>query len=53
VPWNGPMYARRGWVEVVDPSPALRALRAQEVERGLDEVGRRNVMRRDVPAGAE
>jgi len=46
VPWNGPMYARRGWVETAELTDGLRALRAREVARGLDRAGRRIVMRR-------
>jgi GNAT superfamily N-acetyltransferase len=46
VPWNGPYYAKRGFMEVADPSPALGAVRDQEREVGLDAVGRRIVMRR-------
>jgi GNAT superfamily N-acetyltransferase len=48
IAWNGPMYARLGWVEVSDPSPALLAIRARERELGLDDVGRRCVMRREL-----
>ncbi|MER7072088.1 GNAT family N-acetyltransferase [Terrabacter sp. NPDC000476] len=48
VPWNGPFYARRGFVAVTDPGPGLRALRATERRLGLDGVGRRVVMRRGV-----
>jgi GNAT superfamily N-acetyltransferase len=46
VPWNGPYYAKRGFMEVADPSPDLRAVRDQERGVGLDAVGRRIVMRR-------
>jgi GNAT superfamily N-acetyltransferase len=46
VPWNGPYYAKRGFMEVADPSPGLRAVRDQERGVGLDAVGRRIVMRR-------
>ncbi|GHE14531.1 GNAT family N-acetyltransferase [Klenkia taihuensis] len=44
VPWNGPFYARHGFVEDPDPPPALAALRAHEQELGLDRHGRRTVM---------
>jgi GNAT superfamily N-acetyltransferase len=46
VPWNGPYYAKRGFMEVADSSPGLRAVRDQERGVGLDAVGRRIVMRR-------
>ncbi|SHH19055.1 N-acetylglutamate synthase, GNAT family [Jatrophihabitans endophyticus] len=46
VPWNGPWYAARGFVEVDDPTPGLRAIRDHERDVGLDDVGRRIVMRR-------
>lgn len=48
VPWNGPYYAQRGFVEVSELTPGLAALRANETELGLDGVGRRIVMRRDL-----
>lgn len=44
VPWNGPFYARHGFVEWPDPPPALAALRAHEQQLGLDRHGRRVVM---------
>ncbi len=53
VPWNGPFYARRGFVEVADPTPGVAAIRAEEVANGLEGVARRVVMRRDVrPRGS-
>jgi hypothetical protein len=48
VPWNGPYYAARGFVEVDDVTPGVVALREREQRLGLDEVGRRIVMRRDL-----
>jgi GNAT superfamily N-acetyltransferase len=48
VPWNAPWYARRGFVEVTDLGPGLAAERAHEAELGLDAVGPRIVMRRDL-----
>jgi GNAT superfamily N-acetyltransferase len=48
VPWNGPFYLRRGFVETSDISPGLAGRRAREAEAGLDDVGRRVVMRRDL-----
>lgn len=46
VPFNGPFYARLGFVAVPEEqlTPALRQLRAEEARRGLD-VSRRAVMR--------
>jgi GNAT superfamily N-acetyltransferase len=49
VPWNGPWYARRGFVESDDLTPQLAAIRAHEEQAGLDAVGRRIVMRRALP----
>ncbi|SCX59707.1 Acetyltransferase (GNAT) family protein [Klenkia marina] len=48
VPWNGPFYARHGFVEVAEPTPGLAALLAHEVELGLDRYGRRAAMARPV-----
>jgi GNAT superfamily N-acetyltransferase len=48
VPWNGPFYRARGFVELADLTPGLAALRAREKELGFDDVGRRVVMRRDL-----
>ncbi len=48
VPWNAPWYAARGFVEVHDLTPGLAAERAHEAELGLDDVGPRIVMRRDL-----
>ena len=53
VPWNGPYYARLGF-EVVPPSllsDGLRAIRAAEAAKGLDERPR-VVMRRRLGCGA-
>jgi len=36
VPWNMPLYERLGFVEVVDPPPALRARMDEEAAAGLD-----------------
>ncbi|WP_375489699.1 GNAT family N-acetyltransferase [uncultured Jatrophihabitans sp.] len=46
VPWNAPWYARHGFTEVPATSAALQELRRAEQERGLDDVGRRVVMRK-------
>jgi GNAT superfamily N-acetyltransferase len=48
VPWNAPYYARRGFVEITDFGAGLQAERERERELGLDEVGRRIVMRREL-----
>ena len=48
VPWNAPFYAARGFVELTELTPGLAALRAVEAERGLDAVGPRIAMRRDL-----
>jgi len=48
VPWNGPYYATRGFREVPRPTPGLLARRDREREVGLDWLGRRIVMRREV-----
>lgn len=52
VPWNGPWYRRLGFQPVPDTElgPELRARRLQEVERGLDAAGRREVLRLDLAA---
>ena len=49
VPWNGPWYARNGFVVVddADQSPELRAIRATETARGFDALPR-VAMRRDL-----
>ena len=49
LPWNGPYYAKHGFVEVGDDEPrAAYQLRLVEVEEriGLGELGRRILMRR-------
>jgi GNAT superfamily N-acetyltransferase len=48
VPWNGPYYAARGFVELAELTSGLRALRAREAELGLDAVGPRIAMRREL-----
>jgi GNAT superfamily N-acetyltransferase len=44
VAWNGPFYARHGFVELTDPTPGLALLLAHEVDLGLDRYGRRAAM---------
>ena len=46
VPWNGPFYRARGFVEVTRPPAYLRAIRAHEQALRLDEPGPREVLRR-------
>lgn len=48
VAWNGPFYAARGFVEVSDLTPELAERRDWERTAGLEEVGRRAVMRRSL-----
>lgn len=48
VPWNGPYYRARGFVELDELTPALVELRDEERALGLDAVGRRIVMRREL-----
>jgi GNAT superfamily N-acetyltransferase len=48
VPWNGPFYATRGFVELDVLTPGLVSLRSREQSLGLDAVGRRIVMSREL-----
>jgi GNAT superfamily N-acetyltransferase len=48
VAWNAPFYAARGFVELTELTPELTELRTWERDMGLDAVGRRVVMRRDL-----
>ena len=48
VPWNGPFYARRGFVELEELTPGLVVLRDWERDSGLDDLGPRFVMRRQL-----
>ncbi|MEV4414245.1 GNAT family N-acetyltransferase [Catellatospora sp. NPDC049609] len=48
VAWNGPYYARRGFTVLTDPTPGLAAIRRHEAELGLDALGPRHAMRRDL-----
>jgi GNAT superfamily N-acetyltransferase len=49
VPWNGPYYARCGFLPLdeADLTPELRAIRAEEIALGLD-AWPRTVMRRNL-----
>ena len=40
VPWNAPYYRRLGFVEVAALTPAMAAIRAEHLARGLDEDAR-------------
>jgi GNAT superfamily N-acetyltransferase len=48
VPWNGPFYAARDFGEVDVLTPGLAAIRDREVLIGLDDLGPRIAMRRDL-----
>jgi GNAT superfamily N-acetyltransferase len=48
VPWNAPFYAARGFVELPELTPELAELRDWERDIGLDAVGRRVAMRREL-----
>ncbi|MCU1658312.1 MAG: hypothetical protein JWO57_2968 [Pseudonocardiales bacterium] len=48
VVWNAPFYAARGFVPVEDVTPELAELRDWERAMGLDALGRRVVMRREL-----
>jgi hypothetical protein len=45
VPFNAPFYASCGFAEYSKPGQALAALRIHEAQLGLDDLGRRIVMR--------
>ncbi|KQZ27313.1 GNAT family N-acetyltransferase [Caulobacter sp. Root1472] len=40
IPWNAPYYRRLGFVEVAALTPAMAAIRAEHLARGLDEDAR-------------
>jgi GNAT superfamily N-acetyltransferase len=44
VPWNGPFYARLGFIELAELTPGLQSLRETERTLGLDAMGRRVVL---------
>lgn len=48
VAFNAPFYASCGFEEYTCPGPGLAALRAYEVKLGLDALGRRISMRREI-----
>jgi hypothetical protein len=48
VPWNAPFFRRRGFVEITELTPELAERRDWERAVGLDGVGPRVVMRRDL-----
>ncbi|WP_375480415.1 GNAT family N-acetyltransferase [uncultured Jatrophihabitans sp.] len=48
VPWNGPWYRRRGFVEIEPSTPELSRRRQRQRDLGLDGVARRIVMQREL-----
>ncbi|WP_457962705.1 GNAT family N-acetyltransferase [Arthrobacter sp. D1-29] len=48
VPFNAPFYAKCGFIEYPAPGPGLAALRAHEKRLGLDALGPRLTMRREL-----
>ena len=50
VPWNRPFFAARSFMETDELTPGVSALREEERRLGLDAVGRRAVMRRELEA---
>ena len=48
LPWNGPFYARAGFVEVREPAAFQRRLHEHEIALGLDRNGVRVVMQRAI-----
>ena len=48
VAWNAPYYAQRGFAETTDIGPELAELCDWENDLGLNQIGRRIVMRRDL-----
>ena len=49
IPWNAPWYRRLGFIDLadIDQTPGLLAIRAEHIERGLDE-SQRVFMAREV-----
>lgn len=48
VEWNAPFYAKRGFVPLAQLSPGLKELRDWERDIGLDALGKRVVLRREL-----
>ena len=48
VSWNAPYYRRRGFVDLAELTPGLLAIRENEKAMGLDELGPRIAMRREL-----
>jgi ribosomal protein S18 acetylase RimI-like enzyme len=48
VPWNAPYYQARGFTELSELTPELVELRDWERDVGLDAIGRRIAMRREL-----
>jgi ribosomal protein S18 acetylase RimI-like enzyme len=49
IPWNAPFYAKHGFRVLDELSPGLSRIRRREIHNGLDQLGRRVVMRRALP----
>ena len=52
VPWNAPFYRLLGFEEVAEPGPLHRRMRDHERQIGLDQHGRRVVMRASTRSGS-
>jgi GNAT superfamily N-acetyltransferase len=52
LPFNGPFYARQGFVELTELTPGLAAAREHERDMGLDRQSVRIAMRRDLHRSA-
>jgi GNAT superfamily N-acetyltransferase len=52
IPWNEPFYARHGFQEIPDPSEAVRGLLEHEKALGIDKLGKRVAMIKDLSAEA-
>jgi GNAT superfamily N-acetyltransferase len=52
VPWNAPFFRRRGFVDITELTPELAERRDWEQAVGLDRVGPRVVLRRDLSGTA-
>ena len=52
VPWNAPFYRSLGFEEVEEPGPLHRRMREHEQDIGLDQHGRRMVMRARIGSGS-
>ena len=48
IPWNGPFYTKHQFMECSDVSAGFQQLRKHEKELGLDKIGERVVMEREL-----